>query len=345
MVTEVKRERAPVVDISFPEIEKFDRLPEPRADGPSAYVSVMEGCSKYCTYCVVPYTRGEEVSRPFDDVIAEVAGLAEQGVREVNLLGQNVNAYCGPMHDGEIADLALLIRYCAAIDGIDRIRFTTSHPVEFTDNLIDAYAEVPELVSYLHLPVQSGSDRILALMKRGHTALEYKDKIRRLQRARPGISISSDFIIGFPGETEADFQDTLSLVSEIGFDQSFSFIYSARPGTPAADYPDLVPAAVKQERLARLQQQINQQAQQISRKMVGQVNRVLVIGPSRKDPRQLAGRTENNRVVNFNGPETLMGDFADLLITEALPNSLRGMLQEPPPARLSSGLGLSDARP
>ncbi|MBK1620225.1 tRNA (N6-isopentenyl adenosine(37)-C2)-methylthiotransferase MiaB [Lamprobacter modestohalophilus] len=345
MLDAVEQRHQPQIDVSFPEIEKFDHLPEPRADGPSAYVSVMEGCSKYCTYCVVPYTRGEEVSRPFDDVIAEVAGLAEQGVREVNLLGQNVNAYCGPMHDGEIADLALLIRYCAAIDGIDRIRFTTSHPVEFSDNLIDAYAEVPELVSYLHLPVQSGSDRILALMKRGHTALEYKDKIRRLQRARPGISISSDFIIGFPGETEADFQDTLSLVSEIGFDQSFSFIYSARPGTPAADYPDLVPAAVKQERLARLQQQINQQAQQISRKMVGQVHRVLVIGPSRKDPRQLAGRTENNRVVNFNGPETLIGDFADLLITEALPNSLRGMLQESPPARLSPRPGLGDARP
>jgi tRNA-2-methylthio-N6-dimethylallyladenosine synthase len=337
MLDAAKAQQRPQIDISFPEIEKFDRLPEPRADGPSAFVSVMEGCSKYCTYCVVPYTRGEEVSRPFDDVIAEVAGLADQGVREVNLLGQNVNAYRGLMHDGEIADLALLIRYCAAIEGIERIRFTTSHPVEFSDSLIEAYAEVPELVSYLHLPVQSGSDRILALMKRGHTAIEYKDKIKRLRRARPGICISSDFIVGFPGETEADFEATMRLIEEIGFDQSYSFIYSARPGTPAAGYADRVPAAVKQERLARLQHRVNQQAQQISRQMVGTVHRVLVTGPSRKDPSQLGGRTENNRVVNFSGPSELIGDFADLLITEALPNSLRGELTGLP--RTAQGAG------
>jgi tRNA-2-methylthio-N6-dimethylallyladenosine synthase len=339
MLDAAKAQQRPQIDISFPEIEKFDRLPEPRADGPSAFVSVMEGCSKYCTYCVVPYTRGEEVSRPFDDVIAEVAGLADQGVREVNLLGQNVNAYRGLMHDGEIADLALLIRYCAAIEGIERIRFTTSHPVKFSDSLIEVYAEVPELVSYLHLPVQSGSDRILALMKRGHTAIEYKDKIKRLRRARPGICISSDFIVGFPGETEADFEATMRLIEEIGFDQSYSFIYSARPGTPAAGYADRVPAAVKQERLARLQHRVNQQAQQISRQMVGTVHRVLVTGPSRKDPSQLGGRTENNRVVNFSGPSELIGDFADLLITEALPNSLRGELTGLPRTAQGATLG------
>ncbi|MGD9299326.1 MAG: tRNA (N6-isopentenyl adenosine(37)-C2)-methylthiotransferase MiaB [Thiohalocapsa sp.] len=326
MLDALLAQRAPQIDVSFPEIEKFDRLPEPRAEGPKAFVSVMEGCSKYCTFCVVPYTRGEEISRPFDDVIAEVASLAEQGVREVNLLGQNVNAYRGPMHDGEIADLALLIRYVAAVDGIERIRFTTSHPVEFSDSLIECYRDVPELVSFLHLPVQSGSDRILAQMKRGHTALEYKEKIRRLKRARPGISISSDFIIGFPGETETDFAATMDLVTDIGFDQSFSFIYSQRPGTPAAALPDDVPHAVKQARLARLQQQINHQAQVISRRMVGETHRVLVEGPSRKDPAQLAGRTENNRVVNFAGPASLIGAFADLRITEALPNSLRGEL-------------------
>jgi tRNA-2-methylthio-N6-dimethylallyladenosine synthase len=318
--------RQPQIDVSFPEIEKFDRLPQPRADGPKAFVSVMEGCSKYCTFCVVPYTRGEEISRPFDYVIHEVAGLADQGVREVNLLGQNVNAYRGPMHDGELADLALLIRYVAAVDGIERIRFTTSHPMEFSDSLIEAYAEVPELVSFLHLPVQSGSDRILAMMKRGHTALEYKDKIRRLRRARPDICLSSDFIVGFPGETEADFEATMALVEDMGFDQSFSFIYSQRPGTPAAALPDDVPHAVKQARLARLQQRINHQAQVISRRMVGEVHRVLVEGPSRKDPAELAGRTENNRVVNFAGPASLVGDFADLRISAALPNSLRGEL-------------------
>jgi tRNA-2-methylthio-N6-dimethylallyladenosine synthase len=318
-----------VVDVSFPEIEKFDCLPEPRAEGPNAFVSVMEGCSKYCTYCVVPYTRGEEISRPFDDVIAEVAQLAEQGVREVNLLGQNVNAYRGPMHDGQVADLALLIRYVASVDRIERIRFTTSHPVEFSDQLIDTFAEVLELVSHVHLPVQSGSDRILAAMKRGHTALEYKDRIRRLRRARPGISLSSDFIVGFPGETEADFAATLRLIEEVGFDHSFSFIYSRRPGTPAAEYPDDVPLGAKQERLHRLQALINEQAQAISRQMVGKVQRVLVERHARKDGRQLAGRTENNRVVNFDGPEELIGKFADLLITEALPNSLRGVAAAP----------------
>ncbi|MGB5833736.1 MAG: tRNA (N6-isopentenyl adenosine(37)-C2)-methylthiotransferase MiaB [Thiohalocapsa sp.] len=329
MLNELRRHKQPQIDISFPEIEKFDCLPQPRAEGPKAFVSVMEGCSKYCTYCVVPYTRGEEISRPFDDVIAEVAGLAEQGVREVNLLGQNVNAYRGPMHDGEIADLALLIRYVAAVDGIERIRFTTSHPVEFNDALIDAYAEVQELVSFLHLPVQSGSDRILSLMKRGHTALEYKEKIRRLRRARPDICVSSDFIVGFPGETEADFEATMRLVEEIGFDQSFSFVYSARPGTPAADYADDLSPKLKQERLARLQQLINHQAQAISRQMVGETHRVLVEGPSRKDPTELAGRTENNRVVNFsrNGnADALIGRFVELQITEAKPNSLRGVL-------------------
>ena len=286
----------------------------------------MEGCSKYCTYCIVPYTRGEEISRPVADVLAEVAGLAAQGVREVNLLGQNVNAYCGLMADGEPASLALLIHAVAAIDGIDRIRFTTSHPVAFSDDLIEVYTEVPELVSFLHLPVQSGADRILAAMKRGHTALEYRAKIRKLRQARPDIAISSDFIVGFPGEAEADFAATLDLIDAIGFDHSFSFIYSRRPGTPAADYPDDVPLAVKKERLERLQQRINTNAQRISRQMVGTVQRVLVEGPSRKDPAQLSGRTENNRVVNFDGPSHLTGGFVDLSITEALPNSLRGCL-------------------
>jgi tRNA-2-methylthio-N6-dimethylallyladenosine synthase len=325
---EARRLGQPVVDVSFPEIEKFDRLPEPRAEGPTAFVSVMEGCSKYCAYCVVPYTRGEEISRPFDDVIAEVAALAEQGVREVNLLGQNVNAYRGIMADGGIADLALLIRYVAAVDGIGRIRFTTSHPMEMSDALIDTFAEVPELVSHLHLPVQSGADRVLARMKRGHTALEYKAKIRRLRRARPGISLSSDFIVGFPGETEADFEDTLELIRSVGFDHSFSFIYSPRPGTPAADMPDDLPLEQKQARLARLQELIDHQAMAISQAMVGSLCRVLVERHARKDPRQLAGRTENNRVVNFSGPESLIGQFVDLRISEALPNSLRGVLAE-----------------
>lgn len=328
MLDDLRQHHQPVVDVSFPEIEKFDRLPEPRADGPTAFVSIMEGCSKYCTYCVVPYTRGEEISRPFDDVIAEVAQLAQQGVREVNLLGQNVNAYRGRMHDDEIADLALLIRYVAAIDGIERIRFTTSHPVEFSDSLIDVYADVPELVSFLHLPVQSGSDRILMAMKRGHSAFEYKQKIRRLRETRPDISISSDFIVGFPGETEDDFAHTMKLIDDIGFDQSFSFIYSRRPGTPASDLPDDVSVETKQARLQQLQQVINSNAQRISRQMVGTVQQVLVERHARKDATELAGRTQNNRVVNFAAPESLIGQFVDVRITEALPNSLRGELPD-----------------
>lgn len=328
MITAVRRDRAPRVDISFPEIEKFDHLPEPRAEGPTAFVSIMEGCSKYCTYCVVPYTRGEEVSRPFDDVIAEVALLAEQGVREVNLLGQNVNAYQGEMDDGTIADLALLIQYVAAIDGIDRIRYTTSHPVEFSDSLIQVYADVPELVSHLHLPVQHGSDRILMAMKRGHTAVEYKAKIRKLRRIRPDLSLSSDFIVGFPGETEADFEAMMQLIEDVGFDQSFSFIYSQRPGTPAAAYPDDVSMAVKKVRLARLQARISEMATAISESMVDTVQTVLVTGPSRKDPDWLAGRTENNRVLNFRGDPAMIGQFVPVRVTEALTNSLRGVIDE-----------------
>lgn len=319
-----------VVDISFPEIEKFDNLPEPKVEGASAFVSVMEGCSKYCTFCVVPYTRGEEVSRPLDDVIAECVGLAEQGVREINLLGQNVNAYRGATHDGGTASLADLIHVIASIDGLDRIRFTTSHPVEFTDDLIDAYATVPELVSHLHLPVQSGSDRILALMKRGHTAIEYKSKIRALRKIRPNISMSSDFIIGFPGETEKDFEDTMKLIEQVGFDHSFSFIYSRRPGTPASDIPDDVPAEVKKKRLSILQGRIAGMAMEISQNMVGNTENVLVTGVSKKDPGQLQGRTENNRVVNFRCDDAgLIGHFTDVLIQEALPNSLRGTLVDP----------------
>jgi tRNA-2-methylthio-N6-dimethylallyladenosine synthase len=316
----------PVVDISFPEIEKFDRLPEPRAEGPTAFVSIMEGCSKYCSFCVVPYTRGEEISRPLDDVIAEIVSLAEQGVREVNLLGQNVNAYRGPMHDGQIADLATLIYYVAAIEGIDRIRFTTSHPVEFTDSLIQAYAEVPKLVSYLHLPVQHGSDRVLAAMKRGHTILEYKQKIRKLRKARPDISLSSDFIIGFPGETNHDFEALMNLIAELQFDQSFSFIYSARPGTPAASLADDTPMEVKKERLRLLQARINQQAMSISRAMIGSTQRVLVEKLSKKSTSQVSGRTENNRWVNFDADPSIIGQFVDIVITEALPNSMRGRL-------------------
>ena len=316
-----------IVDISFPEIEKFDHLPQPDADGVSAFVSIMEGCSKYCTFCVVPYTRGEEVSRPTTDVLAEVAHLANQGVREINLLGQNVNAYRGDMPNGNICDLAELITYVAKIDGIDRIRYTTSHPVEFSDSLIAVYAEVPELVSHLHLPVQSGSDRILAAMKRGHTMLEYKSKIRKLRQIRPEISISSDFIVGFPGETEKDFDDTMKLIHEIGFDHSFSFIYSARPGTPAADLPDNSPEPLKKQRLKILQDRIIQNATFISRKMVGNTETVLVSGISKKDPGQLQGRTENNRVVNFSSSDHgLIGNFTQVEITEALPNSLRGTL-------------------
>jgi tRNA-2-methylthio-N6-dimethylallyladenosine synthase len=316
MVSEIRSGGQGVVDVSFPEIEKFDRLPEPRAEGATAFVSVMEGCSKYCSFCVVPYTRGEEISRPLDDVIMEVVSLGAQGVREINLLGQNVNAYRGPMHDGNVA----------AVDGIDRIRFTTSHPVEFTDSLIEAYAEVPKLASYLHLPVQHGSDRILAAMKRGHTAIEYKSKIRRLREARPDISLSSDFIVGFPGETDRDFEATMALIADVGFDQSFSFIYSARPGTPAATLEDDTPMTVKKERLQRLQARINEQAMAISRDMVGTTQAILVEKPSKKDPRQLSGRTENMRWVNFDGDPGLIGGFVDVVITEALPNSLRGRL-------------------
>ncbi len=326
LIDSVRAKHEPVVDVSFPEIEKFDRLPEPRADGPTAFVSCMEGCSKYCSFCVVPYTRGEEISRPLDDVVTEVVQLAEQGVREINLLGQNVNAYRGPMHDGGTADLATLIYYVAAVDGIDRIRFTTSHPVEFTDSLVQAYAEVPQLASYLHLPVQHGSDRILAAMKRGHTTIEYKSKIRKLRAARPGISLSSDFIVGFPGETDADFEALMNLIADIGFDQSFSFIYSARPGTPAANLADDTPLAVKKERLSLLQARINQQAQEISRGMVGTTQRILVEKLSKKSNRQVTGRTENMRWVNFDGDASLIGRFVDVEITEALPNSLRGRL-------------------
>ena len=328
LLDEARSKNKPVVDISFPEIEKFDNLPAPRADGVKAFVSVMEGCSKYCTYCVVPYTRGEEISRPLEDVIAEVSALARQGVREVNLLGQNVNAYRGALQDGEIADFALLLYYVAAVEGIERIRFTTSHPVEFTDELIEAFGQIPKLADHLHLPVQSGSNRILKLMKRGHVREDYIETIRKLRAVRPNISLSSDFIVGFPGETGEDFEQTMALIEEIAFDQSFSFIYSARPGTPAAGYPDDVPAEVKKERLQRLQSRINAMAAEISAKMVNSVQTVLVEGPSKKNPLQMQGRTENNRVVNFTGHPRLAGQFVDVLITEALPNSLRGRIVE-----------------
>ena len=312
------------VDISFPEIEKFDNLPPARVENASAFVSIMEGCSKYCSFCVVPYTRGEEVSRPFEDVLVEVAQLASQGVREINLLGQNVNAYRGPYGDGEVADLGLLIRTIAEIDGIGRIRFTTSHPLEFSDSLVEAYRDVPKLANYLHLPVQAGSDRILAAMKRGYTAIEFKQKIRKLRAVRPDISISSDFIVGFPGETDADFDKTMKLIEDVGFDQSFSFIYSRRPGTPAADLHDDVSDAEKHARLDRLQKHINAHALGISRAMVGSVQTVLVEGPSRKDPNELTGKTENMRSVNFPGHPRLVGQFVDVVITEAMSNSLRG---------------------
>lgn len=316
-----------VVDVSFPEIEKFDRLPEPKVEGPTAFVSIMEGCSKYCTFCVVPYTRGEEVSRPVDDVIAEVAHLAAGGVREVNLLGQNVNAFRGDSHEGEVLDFAELLHLVAKVPGIDRIRYTTSHPVEFSDALIAAYADIPQLVDHLHLPVQSGSDRILMAMKRGHTALEYKSKIRRLRKLRPNISISSDFIIGFPGESDKDFEDTMKLIEEIGFDHSFSFVYSARPGTPASDLPDSTDEDTKKKRLQILQTRINQNSQAISRKMVGTTQEVLITGVSKKDPGQLQGRTENNRAVNFScSDHSLIGEFVQVEIYEALPNSLRGIM-------------------
>ena len=335
LLDSVRRSGEPAVDISFPEIEKFDALPEPGKSGPTAFVSVMEGCSKYCSFCVVPYTRGEEISRPLDDVVAECVPLAERGAREINLLGQNVNAYRGTMHDGTTADLALLIHYVAAIDGIERIRFTTSHPVEFSQSLIDAFGEVPKLANYVHLPVQSGSDRVLAMMKRGHTVLEYKHKIRRLREQRPDIALSSDFIVGFPGETEHDFEQTLALIRQLEFDQSFSFIYSPRPGTPATNLPDDTPLEVKKERLMRLQAQVNEQAAAYSRAMVGTRQRVLVEGVSKKgsmnkNGQQLAGRTENNRVVNFDGHPRLIGQFTDVVITESLSHSLRGRLAEIP---------------
>ncbi len=324
-----RAQNRPQVDISFPEIEKFDRMPEPRAEGASAFVSIMEGCSKYCSFCVVPYTRGTEVSRPFEDVVVEVAQLAAQGVREINLLGQNVNAYRGPYGDGEHADLGLLIRTVAEIDGVDRIRFTTSHPLEFSDSLVDAYRDVPQLANFLHLPVQAGSDRILAAMKRGYTALEFKSKIRKLRAVRPDISISSDFIVGFPGETDADFEKTMKLIEDVGFDHSFSFIYSRRPGTPAADLPDTVSDAEKHARLARLQARINDNAAVISQRMVGTVQTVLVEGVSRRRANELTGKTENMRSVNFPAPERLIGQFVDVQITEAMANSLRGRVVTP----------------
>jgi tRNA-2-methylthio-N6-dimethylallyladenosine synthase len=326
MLNDVRNEAASVIDISFPEIEKFDHLPEPRSEGVTAFVSVMEGCSKYCSFCVVPYTRGEEISRPLDDVVTEVVKLARQGVSEINLLGQNVNGYRGVMHDGGIADLATLIHYVAAIDTIERIRYTTSHPLEFGDRLIQAFADVPKLANYLHLPVQSGADRILALMKRGYTALEYKQKIRKLREVRPDISLSTDIIVGFPGETEQDFEATMSLVKEIGFDHSYSFIYSARPGTPAAAFPDDVSRAEKLARLDRLQERIKSQGLSISEAMVGTVQRVLVEKPSVRDKREVAGKTENNRWVNFQADPQVIGRFVDVVITAAKPNSLRGRL-------------------
>jgi tRNA-2-methylthio-N6-dimethylallyladenosine synthase len=323
MYRETQKDRR-VIDISFPEIEKFDKLPEPSLQGASAFVSIMEGCSKYCSFCVVPYTRGEEISRPFDDVLAETATLAKKGAREINFLGQNVNDYDGVMHDGTQADLALLIHYTAALENVQRIRFTTSHPNAFGDALINAYAEVPKLANHLHLPVQSGSDRVLAAMKRGYTTLEFKSKIRKLRKMRPGICISSDFIVGFPGETEAEFQKTLDLVAEVNFDNSYSFVYSPRPGTPAANLPDDTPLSVKKDRLNRLQALLNNQSMAISEAMVGSIQTILVTGLSKKDADKLSGRTENNRIVNFSGNKRLIGSFVDVTITEALPNSLRG---------------------
>jgi tRNA-2-methylthio-N6-dimethylallyladenosine synthase len=333
MIGQLKRTGRAVVDVSFPEIEKFDNLPAPRAEGSSAFVSVMEGCSKYCTFCVVPYTRGDEV---------EVRSLASQGVSEITLLGQNVNAYAGAMADGTVVDLATLIHYVAAVDGVERIRFTTSHPVEFSDSLVEAYANVPKLANHLHLAVQSGSDRILAAMKRGYTALEFKDKLRRLRAVRPDIAVSTDIIVGFPGETERDFEATLKLVRDANFDQSFSFIYSQRPGTPAASLPDDVAHDVKQARLARLQAQLNEQARAISETMVGSVQRVLVERPSKKDATELAGRTENNRWVNFAGPADLIGRFVDVVIVKALPQSLRGRIADA--EQMKSAGRIADAR-
>lgn len=326
MIAELRRTGRSQVDVSFPEIEKFDHLPPPRADGATAFVSIMEGCSKYCSFCIVPYTRGDEVSRPFDSVLEEIRQLATQGVREVTLLGQNVNAYAGAMSDGAIVDLATLIHHVAAVSGIERIRFTTSHPLEFTDSLIEAYANVPQLANHLHLPVQSGSDRVLSLMKRGYTALEFKEKVRKLRQVRPDISVTSDFIIGFPGESERDFNATLALVRDMDLDQSFSFLYSRRPGTPAASLPDEVAPEVKQERLASLQAQLEAQASAISERMVGTVQRVLVERAARKNAHELAGRTENNRWVNFAGPSHLINQFVDVVITELRAHTLRGRL-------------------
>ncbi len=330
LLDQVKNKKKHVIDVSFPEIEKFDALPEPRAEGVKAFVSVMEGCSKYCTYCVVPYTRGEEVSRPLIDVIAEISHLAEQGVREINLLGQNVNAYQGVMDDGDTADFALLLHYVAAVEGIDRIRFTTSHPMEFSDDLIEAFAEIPQLVNHLHLPVQSGSNAILQQMKRGHKREDYLEIIRKLKAVRPGISLSSDFIVGFPGETDEQFAETMSLIDEVGYDLSYSFIYSPRPGTPAADMPDDVTMEVKKQRLQVLKDRINATAMELSNNMVNTVQTVLVEGVSKKNALQLTGRTESNRVVNFVAHPRLTGHFIDILITEALPNSLRGRVVESP---------------
>jgi tRNA-2-methylthio-N6-dimethylallyladenosine synthase len=326
MIEGLKRTGRSQIDVSFPEIEKFDRLPEARASGATAFVSIMEGCSKYCTFCVVPYTRGEEISRPFAQVLAEVETLAAQGVREIILLGQNVNAYAGAMDDGSVADLATLIHFVAGVPGVERIRFTTSHPLEFNDSLIEAYASVPKLNNMLHLPVQSGSDRVLAAMKRGHTALEYKQKLRKLRAVRPDVSITTDIIVGFPGETDEDFMSTMNLIADVGFDQSFSFIYSRRPGTPAASLPDEIPAEVKQQRLDLVQQRLNAQARAISERMVGSRQRVLIERPAKRNKNELAGRTDNNRWVNFDGPSDLINRFADVIITEARPNSLRGRL-------------------
>lgn len=343
LLNDARAKKTSVIDISFPEIEKFDALPEPRAEGPKAFVSVMEGCSKYCTFCVVPYTRGEEISRPLDGVLREISALADQGVREVNLLGQNVNAYRGMMSDGDRADFALLLNYVALIEGIDRIRYTTSHPVEFTDSLIEAYAEIPQLVNHLHLPVQSGSNAVLARMKRGYTRDEYIETIDKLRSIRPGISLSSDFIIGFPGETEDDFENTLDLIQRVGFDYSFSFIYSPRPGTPAVEFEDSVTVDTKKVRLARLQSIIGKATSERSESMVDTVQTVLVEGVSKKDSLELSGRTENNRVVNFIAPSQLIGQFVDVVITRALPNSLRGRLV-PDSIRYSRSARLKECR-
>ncbi len=343
LIGELRRTGRSVVDVSFPEIEKFDHLPAPRAEGPCAFISIMEGCSKYCSFCIVPYTRGEEVSRGFDSVLEETRQLAAQGVVEVTLLGQNVNAYRGPMADGALADLATLIHHVGRVPGIQRIRFTTSHPLEFDDSLIEAYANVEALANHLHLPVQSGSDRVLALMKRGYTSLEFKDKLRRLRAVRPDISVSTDFIVGFPGETERDFEATLALARDAGIDQSFSFLYSRRPGTPAASLPDDVEPRVKQERLARLQAQLEDQARAISARMVGGIQRVLIEGPAKRDARELAARTANNRVVNLAGPAHLIGHFADVIITEARAHSLRGRLAAAPYERAPGGVALAAA--